>query len=87
MGEYVKSEQAAEEHPSRIDYRQLTELQAPMRGADVFSEQLFTIKRLEELIAASHPLRPVREMVNEVFQRLDGLVGRMYEPSHKGGVN
>ncbi|MGV8664555.1 IS5/IS1182 family transposase, partial [Pseudomonas aeruginosa] len=56
-----------------------------MRGVDVFSEQLFTVKRLEEFIPASHPLRPVREMVNEALRRLDGLFERMYEPSYKGG--
>lgn len=54
-----------------------------MRGVDVFSEQLFTVKRLEEFIPASHPLRPVREMVNEALRRLDGLFERMYEPSYK----
>ncbi|MFZ5658026.1 MAG: IS5 family transposase [Pseudomonadota bacterium] len=56
-----------------------------MRGADVFSEQLFTVKRLEDFVPASHPLRPVREMVNAALQRLDGLFERMYEPGHKGG--
>ena len=56
-----------------------------MRGVDVFSEQLFTVKRLEEFIPANHPLRPVREMVNEALRRLDGLFAGMYEPSHKGG--
>ncbi|RBL51941.1 IS5/IS1182 family transposase, partial [Xanthomonas oryzae pv. oryzae] len=48
-----------------------------MRGVDVFSEQLFTVKRLEEFIRANHPLRPVREMVNEALRRLDGLFERM----------
>lgn len=56
-----------------------------MRGADVFSEQLFTVKRLDEFIPSTHPLRPVREMVNAALQRLDGLFEGMYEPSHKGG--
>ena len=56
-----------------------------MRGVDVFSEQLFTVKRLDDFILASHPLRPVREMVNEALKRLDGLFEGMYEPSHKGG--
>ncbi|PPU98166.1 hypothetical protein XhyaCFBP1156_08125 [Xanthomonas hyacinthi] len=44
-----------------------------MRGADVFSEQLFTVERLPEFIPASHPLRPVRERVDEALRRLDGL--------------
>ncbi|RBE97272.1 IS5 family transposase, partial [Xanthomonas oryzae pv. oryzae] len=56
-----------------------------MRDVDVFSEQLFTVKRLEEFIPANHPLRPVREMVNEALRRLDGLFERMYAPNDKGG--
>ncbi|OLH95064.1 IS5/IS1182 family transposase, partial [Xanthomonas oryzae pv. oryzae] len=56
-----------------------------MRGVDVFSEQLFTVKRLEEFIPANHPLRPVREMVNGALRRLDGLFERMYAPNDKGG--
>ncbi|RBJ11809.1 IS5 family transposase, partial [Xanthomonas oryzae] len=56
-----------------------------MRGVDVFSEQLFTVKRLEEFIPANHPLRPVREMVNDALRRLDGLFERMYAPNDKGG--
>ncbi|OLI81402.1 transposase, partial [Xanthomonas oryzae pv. oryzae] len=57
-----------------------------MRDVDVFSEQLFTVKRLEEFIPANHPLRPVREMVNDALRRLDGLFERMYAPNDKGGL-
>ncbi len=46
---------------------------------------MFTVKRLEEFIPANHPLRPVREMVNEALRRLDGLFERMYAPNDKGG--
>lgn len=56
-----------------------------MRGVDVFSEQLFTIKRLEDFVPANHPLRPVREMVNAALQRLDGLFDRMYDAGAAGG--
>ncbi len=56
-----------------------------MRGTDVFMEQLFTVKRLDDFVPADHPLRPVRTMINEALQRLDGLFERMYEPSYKGG--
>ncbi|WP_042805140.1 IS5 family transposase, partial [Xanthomonas citri] len=56
-----------------------------MRGVDVFSEQLFTVKRLDDFIPGTDPLRPVREMVNAALRRLDGLFERMYEPSYKGG--
>lgn len=56
-----------------------------MRGTDVFTEQLFTVKRLEDFVPADHPLRPVRTMVNKALQRLDGLFEGMYEPTRKGG--
>ncbi|MDI9069443.1 hypothetical protein PYX09_02610 [Xanthomonas oryzae pv. oryzae] len=42
-----------------------------MRGVDVFSEQLFTVKRLEECIPANHPLRSVRENADDA-DSLDG---------------
>lgn len=56
-----------------------------MRGTDVFMEQLFTVKRLEDFVPADHPLRPVRAMVNEALTRLDGLFTQMYAADAKGG--
>ncbi len=56
-----------------------------MRGADGYTEQLFSIRRLEDFIPADHPLRAMREMVNEALARLDGLFASMYEPGVKGG--
>lgn len=46
-----------------------------MRSADVLSEQLFTVKRLDEFIPASHPLRSVRETVNAALARLHAWTG------------
>ena len=31
-----------------------------MRDADIFTEQLFSVQRLEDLAPADHPLRPIR---------------------------
>jgi len=31
-----------------------------MRGADTFTESLFTMRRLEDFVPANHPLRPIR---------------------------
>ena len=45
---------------------------------------MFTVKRLDEFIPANHPLRPVRELVDEALRRLDRLFVGMYEPAHKG---
>lgn len=56
-----------------------------MRGSDVFMEQLFTVKRLDDFVPPDHPLRPVRTMVNEALARLDGLFAGMYASSQQGG--
>lgn len=56
-----------------------------MRGTDAFTEQLFTLKKLDDFVPADHPLRPIRERVNAALVRLDGLFEQMYEPSWKGG--
>lgn len=56
-----------------------------MRGTDVFMEQLFTVKRLEEFVPADHPLRPIRTMVNEALIRMDGLFAQMYATDARGG--
>lgn len=56
-----------------------------MRGPDVFTEQLFTVKKLEDFVPANNPLRPIRLMVNAALKRLDGLFEQMYEPDWKGG--
>ena len=49
-----------------------------MRGADVLQESLFSVRKLDDFVPASHPLRPIRERVNQALLRLDGLFARMY---------
>lgn len=44
-----------------------------MRGADTFTESLFTMRRLDDFVQASHPLRPIREMVNQALVKMDAL--------------
>ena len=56
-----------------------------MRGADTFTESLFTMRRLEDFVPADHPLRPIRTMVNEALCKMDGLFAGMYEADIKGG--
>lgn len=56
-----------------------------MRGADTFTESLFTMRRLEDFVPADHPLRPIRAMVNEALLKMDGLFAGMYEADIKGG--
>lgn len=56
-----------------------------MRGADTFTESLFTMRRLDDFVPGAHPLRPIREMVSQALVKMQPLFGRMYEPDNKGG--
>ncbi|MBD8525886.1 transposase, partial [Pseudomarimonas arenosa] len=56
-----------------------------MRGADVFMEQLFTVRKLDDFVPKDHPLRPIRERVNRALARLDSLFQRMYAEDRRGG--
>ena len=40
------------------------------RGADTFTENLLAMRRLDDFAPVSHPLRPVRKLVNQA--RVDG---------------
>ena len=48
-----------------------------MRGADRFTESLFTLSRLKDFIPADHPLRPIRAMVNQALVQMDALFSSM----------
>src|ERR1700722_20035385 len=56
-----------------------------MRGVDRFQESLFTVRKLDDFVPASHPLRPIREQVNGALKRLDGLFAKMYAEDERGG--
>ena len=56
-----------------------------MRGADTFTESLFTMRRLEDFVPKSHPLRPIRTMANQALAKMDRLFAQMYEADIKGG--
>ena len=56
-----------------------------MRGADIFTESLFTMRKLEDFVPADHPLRPIRQMVNAALVKMDVLFSGMYEADIKGG--
>ena len=56
-----------------------------MRGADTFTESLFTMRRLDDFVPATHPLRPIREMVNQALVKMQPLFARMYAADVKGG--
>ena len=56
-----------------------------MRGADTFTESLFTMRHLEDFVPVDHPLRPIRQIVNEALVKMDALFSGMYEADIKGG--
>jgi transposase len=56
-----------------------------MRGADTFTESLFTMRKLEDFVPASHPLRAIRKMANAALAKMEPLFARMYEADIKGG--
>ena len=56
-----------------------------MRGADAYNEALFSTVRLEDFVPANHPLRPIRQWVNEALVKMDAKFSAMYEADVKGG--
>jgi transposase len=56
-----------------------------MRGADTFTESLFTVAKLDDFVPADHPLRSIRIMANTALAKLGLLFAGMYEPDFKGG--
>ena len=43
------------------------------------------LHRLEDFVPSDHPLRAIRQMVNEALGKMDGLFAGMYEAVAKGG--
>jgi len=50
-----------------------------MRGEDIQQHDLFSYGSLEERVPADHPLRPIRTMVDEALQALDGRFDEIYD--------
>jgi transposase len=53
-------------------------MEAAMRGSDVVTGSLFSYVDLEDRVPAKHPLRVIREVVNEVLASLDADFAAMY---------
>ena len=49
-----------------------------MRGEDLQQQDLFSYGSLEERVPANHPLRPIRAMVDEALESLDGRFNEIY---------
>jgi transposase len=56
-----------------------------MRGADTYTEGLFTLKKLDDFVPMNHPLRVIRTMVNKALAEMGELFTQMYEDDIKGG--
>ena len=56
-----------------------------MRGADSYSESLFSTIRLEDFVPANHPLRPIRIWMNDTLAKMDEKFSAMYEADIRGG--
>ena len=57
-----------------------------MRGTDAVQESLFTVAKLEDFVPKSHPLRAVRELVNETLVRLNGLFNTIYADTGRASI-
>jgi transposase len=57
-----------------------------MRGFDEMQESLFTVAKLEDFVPADHPLRPVRDMVNDALKRLNGLFSLIYADTGRASI-
>ena len=56
-----------------------------MRGADTFTESMFTLRKLEGFLTARHPLREVREAANAALEKPDLIFTAEYAAEIKGG--
>jgi len=56
-----------------------------MRGADSYSENLFSTIRLDDFVPANHTLRAIRGWMNETLARMDERASAMYEADVRGG--
>ena len=57
-----------------------------MRGPDAMQESLFMMAKLEDFIPADHPLRSIRELVNEALKRMDARFASMYADSGRDSI-
>ena len=49
-----------------------------MRGSDTRSGELFSYVDLEQRVPVKHPLRKIRQLVNDVLASLDGDFALIY---------
>src|SRR5512138_1358496 len=57
-----------------------------MRGSDKTSGSLFSYVDVEARIPSRHPLRTIREIVNEVLASLDAEFAKLYEATGRESI-
>lgn len=57
-----------------------------MRGSDGLQEGLFTLAKLDDFVPAEHPLRAIRNLVNEALAGLNSLFNTIYADSGRASV-
>lgn len=57
-----------------------------MRGKDQQQQELFGYGTLEERVPQDHPLRPIRAMVDEALQALDGRFDELYDEDGRESI-
>jgi hypothetical protein len=56
-----------------------------MRGADTFTESLFSMRHSDDFVPVSHLLRSIRNTVSRALVSMDALLGSNYEARIIGG--
>lgn len=57
-----------------------------MRGADVTQEGLFVTRSTADYVPATHPLRPIREILNTALREMDELFASIYDERGRDSV-
>ena len=57
-----------------------------MRGTDAAAGSLFSSVDLEERVPARHPLRKIRQVVNDALARLDADFGPLYSAEGRPSI-
>jgi transposase len=57
-----------------------------MRGTDAMQESLFMMAKLEDFVPSDHPLRAIRELVNDALVQLNVLFNEIYADNGRASI-
>ena len=57
-----------------------------MRGADITQEELFSYRTLEERIPGSHPIRPLRKVVDLLLRSMEAELSEPYAKTGRSSI-